>query len=211
MLNVSILVVGPVMTNCYIVNDDHGDAVVIDPGENAKGIIARLDELKAKPLAILLTHGHFDHITAVPALLDEYPGIPIYACKEERVLLEDARINESASMGRGGIVLKDVRYLEDGAELTLLGETWKLIATPGHTIGSCCWYVESAAALFSGDTLFAGDCGRTDLATGNMQSIIHSIREVLMQLPDETTVLPGHDEMTSIGLERKRNCVMRMR
>ena len=211
MLNVSILVVGPVMTNCYIVSDDCGDAVVIDPGENAKGIIARLKEIQAKPGAILLTHGHFDHITAVPALLQEYPGIPVYAYKEERVLLEDARINESASMGRGGIVLQDVRYLEDGAELTLLGETWKLIATPGHTIGSCCWYVESASALFSGDTLFAGDCGRTDLATGSMQSIVHSIREVLMQLPDETTVLPGHDEMTSIGLERKRNSVMRMR
>ncbi len=211
MLKVSILVVGPVMTNCYIVNDDLGGAVVIDPGENAKGIIARLEEVKAKPAAILLTHGHFDHITAVPALLKEYPGTPVYAYREERVLLEDAKVNESASMGGGGIVLKSVSYLEDGAELDLLGETWKLIATPGHTIGSCCWYVESASVLFSGDTLFAGDCGRTDLATGSMQSIIHSIREVLMQLPDDTTVLPGHEEMTSIGLERKRNSVMRMR
>ena len=73
------------------------------------------EEVKAKPAAILLTHGHFDHITAVPALLKEYPGTPVYAYKEERVLLEDARINESASMGRGGIVLQDVRYLEDGA------------------------------------------------------------------------------------------------
>ena len=209
MLKVSILVVGPVMTNCYIVSNE-GEAVIIDPGENAKEIIGRLKALEAEPAAILLTHGHFDHITAVPELKEAYPELPVYAYREERVLLEDAVMNESRSMG-DGIVLKDVHYLEDGGELTLLGENWKLIATPGHTIGSCCYYLPSASALFSGDTLFAGDCGRTDLPTGSMPSIIHSIREVLMQLPDDTTVLPGHEEMTSIGLERKRNMVMRMR
>ena len=211
MLNVSILVVGPVMTNCYIVHDENKEAVIIDPGENAKGIIRQLEKTGAAPVAILLTHGHFDHITAVPELIEKYPDIPVYAYEKERVLLEDAGLNESAGMGRGGIILDNVHYLEDGAELPFLGETWKLIATPGHTIGSCCYYVESASALFSGDTLFAGDCGRTDLATGSLPSIIHSIREVLMKLPDDTAVLPGHDEMTSIGLERKRNSVMRMR
>lgn len=210
MLKVSILVVGPVQTNCYIISDEK-EAVIIDPGENAKGIMKKLDDLGVGLKAILLTHGHFDHITAVPELLEAYPGTPLYAYKEERILLENAHYNESDQMGAGGIVLKEVTYLEDGAELELLGEKWKLIATPGHTIGSCCYYIESAKALFSGDTLFAGDCGRTDLATGNMQQILHSIREVLMQLPDDVTVLPGHEEMTSIGVERKRNIVMRMR
>ncbi|MBR2531234.1 MAG: MBL fold metallo-hydrolase [Lachnospiraceae bacterium] len=210
MLKVSILVVGPVITNCYIVSDE-SEAVIIDPGENAKGIIAKLQQLGTEPAAILLTHGHFDHITAVPALKAAYPDLPVYAYREERALLENAVLNESGSMGTGGIVLQDVHYLEDGEELQLLGETWKVIATPGHTIGSCCYYLPSSSALFSGDTLFAGDCGRTDLATGSMPSILHSIREVLMKLPDDTTVLPGHEEMTSIGVERKRNIVMRMR
>ena len=198
------------MTNCYIVSDE-SEAVIIDPGENAKGIIAKLQQLGTEPAAILLTHGHFDHITAVPALKAAYPDLPVYAYREERALLENAVLNESGSMGTGGIVLQDVHYLEDGEELQLLGETWKVIATPGHTIGSCCYYLSSSSALFSGDTLFAGDCGRTDLATGSMPSILHSIREVLMKLPDDTTVLPGHEEMTSIGVERKRNIVMRMR
>ena len=160
--------------------------------------------------AILLTHGHFDHITAVPKLLEAYPGLPVYAYKEEAVLLEDGRMNESSSVRRT-VELQGVHYLEDREKLELLGETWELIATPGHTVGSCCYYIEDMAVLFSGDTLFCGDCGRTDLATGNMESILHSIREVLMKLPDEVNVLPGHEEMTTIGAERRQNIVMRMR
>ena len=208
MLNVSILVVGPVMTNCYIVHDENKEAVIIDPGENAKGIINQLEKTGAAPVAILLTHGHFDHITAVPELIEKYPDIPIYAYEKERALLEDAGLNESAGMGRGGISLDNVHYLEDGAELTLLGETWKLIATPGHTIGSCCYYVESASALFSGDTLFAGSYGRTDLPTGSQSAIVRSIKEKLLVLPPDDQVYPGHEDFTTIEQERKYNPVL---
>ena len=125
-------------------------------------------------------------------------------------MLKSPELNESSSMGPEGIVLEGVTYLEDGAELKLVGETWKLIYTPGHTIGSCCYYVESAPVLFSGDTLFADSCGRTDLATGNMKDMINSIRNVLMKLPDKTMVLPGHGPNTSIGIERRQNFIMRM-
>jgi len=211
MIRIAVMVVGPVRTNCYIVYDaEAGECVLVDPGDDAAGIMRQCEKLGVKPSAILLTHGHFDHITAVPKLLETYPGLPVYAYKEEAVLLEDGRMNESSSVRRT-VELRGVHYLEDREKLELLGETWELIATPGHTVGSCCYYIEDMAVLFSGDTLFCGDCGRTDLATGNTESILHSIREVLMKLPDEVNVLPGHEEMTTIGAERRQNIVMRMR
>ncbi len=211
MLSVKRMVVGYVSTNCYIVaNDETNQCVIVDPGDNADGIAAKITEAGSTPVAILLTHGHFDHIMAVPALRERYPDIPVYAYAAERVLLEDAKVNESKGF-KHPTVIENVHYLEDGEELELLGVKWRVIATPGHTIGSCCYYIEEAGVLFSGDTLFDGDCGRTDLATGSMQDIIHSIREVLMKLPDDTNVLPGHETFTTIGRERAHNSVMRMR
>lgn len=210
MLNVSIVVVGPVQTNCYIVHNNTGTCVIIDPGDQPERIFAKLDALALKPEAVLLTHGHFDHIGAVKPVMERYKDIPVYAYKEEKVILTDPVLNESSQMGSEELSLGAITYLDDGAELELVGETWRLIATPGHTVGSCCYFVESAPVLFAGDTLFAGSCGRTDLATGSMPAIINSIRNVLMKLPDETMVLPGHGPNTSIGIERKQNFIMRM-
>ena len=211
MISITRMVVGYVSTNCYLVKDDElKQCVIVDPGDNAEGIAAKISEYGTKPIAILLTHGHFDHIMAVPELKAKYKDIPVYAYKEERVLLEDARVNESKGFKRP-TVIEDVHYLEDGEELEFLGVKWRVISTPGHTVGSCCYYIEEAGVLFSGDTLFDGDCGRTDLATGSTEAIIHSIREVLMKLPDDTNVLPGHESFTTIGRERVQNSVMRAR
>ncbi len=210
MLKISRLVVGYVATNCYIVyNEQAGACVIVDPGDNAAGIIKTMKEKKVSPEAILLTHGHFDHILAVPELLEEYPDLSVYAYEKEQRLLTDAGLNETR-MVRKPMVLNDVHYLKDGEELDFLGTKWQVISTPGHTAGSCCYYLPGEAVLFSGDTLFDGDCGRTDLPTGNSAEIIHSIREILMKLPDDTQVLPGHETLTTIGRERVQNIVMRM-
>ncbi len=210
MLNVSILVVGPVQTNCYIVHDGQGNCVIIDPGDESDKILSKIGSLGAKPQAILLTHAHFDHIGAVEALQEKYPDVPVYAYEKEKQLMEDPMMNESASMGAFGIRLKGITYLSDRHKLKFLDEEWELISTPGHTVGSCCFFIASAPVLFAGDTLFADGFGRTDLATGSMKDMLHSIREVLMKLPDETMVLPGHGPNTSIGVERKHNFIMRM-
>lgn len=210
MLSITRLIVGYVSTNCYIVSEaDLGKCVIVDPGDNADGIVRKLDELKVSPEAILLTHGHFDHIMAVPELCEKYKDLTVYAYKDEEVLLADARLNESKGFKRP-TVINNVHYLENNEVLDLIGTKWRVISTPGHTVGSCCYYMEKEGILFSGDTLFDGDCGRTDLATGSTEAIIKSIREVLMQLPDETQVLPGHEGMTTIGRERIYNTVMRM-
>jgi glyoxylase-like metal-dependent hydrolase (beta-lactamase superfamily II) len=153
--------------------------------------------------AILLTHGHFDHIWGSNELR-EVSGAKIYALDEEKVLCEDVKNNLSAMVGRAYTVVPD-EYVREGQVLTFDNMDFKVIATPGHTIGSCCYYVEKAGILVSGDTLFQESTGRTDFPTGSMSSIVRSIREKLFILPDETKVYPGHGDSTTIAYEKKYN------
>ena len=197
------LVVGPLKTNCYIVTSDMNHAVIIDPGFDAEKIAAKIRELGAKPKFMLLTHGHFDHIWGSKELR-ELSGAKIFALDKERTLCESVDNNLSAMVGRAYTVVPD-EYLSDGTELTFDNISLKVIATPGHTIGSCCYYAEKANILISGDTLFQESTGRTDFPTGSMSSIVRSIREKLFVLPDETKVYPGHGDSTTIAYEKKYN------
>ena len=160
-----------------------------------------------KALAVFLMGvmvlGHFDHIWGTNKLR-ELSGAPIYAYEAEKVLCEDAITNVSDQVGRPYTVVPDY-YVKDGEEITIAGMTCKVIATPGHTIGSCCYYFEEAGMLIAGDTLFQESVGRTDLATGSMSAIIHSVKDKLFLLPDETKVYPGHGDVTSIGHEKRYN------
>ena len=153
--------------------------------------------------AILLTHGHFDHIWGANELR-RLSGAKIYAYEGEKELCEDAGKNVSRDAGRPETVRADF-YEKDGALLELGGFSLKLIATPGHTGGSCCYYLEEEKILFSGDTLFEGSVGRTDFPTGSMGSLVRSIKERLLVLPDDVTVYPGHGDSTTIGDEKKYN------
>ena len=216
-LKMECCVLGMVSTKCYIVyrNDceggEHGlrSGVIIDPGDNAPYILNKCRELKVEPRAILLTHGHFDHILASEDIRRTF-HIPVLASEKEMELLEEPDINLSATYG-DNVSLSADRWLTDGEHLELLGKRWNVIHTPGHTSGCLCYYIEEEGVLFSGDTLFQESVGRTDLPTARPGEIIHSVVEKLFVLPEDTKVYPGHGSSTSIGHEKKYNIVARSR
>ena len=155
--------------------------------------------------AILLTHGHFDHVGAVKALKERYPQVPVMiGALDEELLLEPERVYKGMlSRIPDSLHLKADRLLSDGDEIDVNGMHFTVIATPGHTPGSGCYYLEDNEILFSGDTLFHGSRGRTDFPGGSESEIMKSIREKLLKkLPDETAVLPGHNDSTTIGTEK---------
>ena len=204
MMEVKCLVLGMIRTNCYIIyTDDTKKAVIIDPAADAKKIIREISDLSVVPEAVLLTHGHFDHMVAADALRKEY-GIPVCILEEDAPLLEDATKNCSAIFFTAYVTKAD-QMLRDGQMLEFLDEKLQVIATPGHTIGSCCYYAKEEGMLFSGDTLFQGSIGRTDLPTAKPSKIHTSIREKLFVLPEDTVVFTGHGEETTIGEEKANN------
>ena len=198
------MVVGPIGTNVYIlINKKTQEALVVDPGDEAQRIIARLDADKVKPVAILLTHGHFDHIEAVDEVRTHY-GIPAYCLDREVALMEDPRANGSRGWDKGLSVTPD-RTFRAEEEATLAGLHFRVLHTPGHTAGSCCYYFPDQKLLISGDTLFCGSYGRTDLETGNDSEIVRSVQRLLRELPEDTVVCPGHMNTTWIAFERRYN------
>lgn len=208
-------VLGAVSTNCYLVyRKEEGEGalkpgVIIDPGDNAPFILNQCREMKIRPEAILLTHGHFDHILAAEDVRRTF-HIPILANEKEMELLEEPDMNLSASYGEPVSIAAD-KWLKDGEVLELIGSRWKVIHTPGHTAGSQCFYLEEEGLLFGGDTLFRGTVGRTDLPTASAEDIIDSVTRKLFVLPEATKVYPGHDSETTIGYEQKYNMISRHR
>lgn len=207
-LRVGRMVIGSVQTNCYFVYDEEQegaqkDVLLFDPADKGAFIY---DQLKAKGFrvaAIFLTHAHFDHIWGVQELRGK-SGAKVYAYEGEQPLCENSDMNVSAQVGRPCTV-KPNAYLKDGEEITVAGISCKVIATPGHTIGSCCYYFEEAGVLISGDTLFQESVGRTDLPTGSGGQLCRSIQDKLFVLPDETKVYPGHGDATTIRYEKAYN------
>lgn len=203
-IKIGRMTLGVCATNCYFLYRENAKEVVfVDPGDRGADIFEALKKKGLQVAAILLTHGHFDHIWGAQKLR-ELSGAKIYALDAERVVCQDAYVNVSAQAGRKATIDPD-EWLTDGQELTLADIALKVIATPGHTIGSCCYYVPEAGFLIAGDTLFSGSVGRTDFPTGSMSKLIRSIKEKLFVLPDETKVYPGHGEETSIGEEKQFN------
>ena len=203
-MDISVLTVGPIQTNCYVVHQEgNSQCVVIDPGEEAAKIA---DFLKRKGLeckGILLTHGHFDHILAAQAVKEKY-NIPIYACRQEEEMLREPSINMTVHYGQGCSIVPDV-FLEDLDVIRLAGFSVQMIHTPGHTKGSCCYYLKDEGVLFSGDTVFYGSVGRTDFPGGSTAEIVRSLHKLVDSLPEETEVFPGHDASTTIGYEKRYN------
>lgn len=197
-------IVGPVCTNCYLlVNHKTGELLVVDPGDQAQLIEKQIEKTGAKPVAILLTHGHFDHAGAAEEFADKYQ-ISIYAHEAERETLEDPGLNLCGMIGEHKVYRADI-FVKDEEVLNLAGFSIRVFFTPGHTIGGCCYYIADEKILFSGDTLFQESVGRTDFPRGSASDLIRAIREKLMPLPDDVTVYTGHDESTLIGYERMHN------
>jgi len=189
--------------NCYIIyNEAAGECAVVDPGANEGDIIREIDARALKVKYILLTHGHFDHIGAVKALKEHTGGL-IAIHSEDALQLTDSRLNLSVYMGMPMVQPKADVILKDGDILMLGDEELKILHTPGHTKGSICVLAEEA--LFSGDTLFQGSVGRTDFPGGSFSQLMHSIKEVLFNLPRDYPVYPGHGDSTSLSEEKATN------
>lgn len=203
-MKIKTLVVGAVSTNCYIAsNEKNGLGLIIDPGDNAGAIEQYLTAADIKPVAILLTHAHFDHIGAVNELSKRY-DLPVYMSEAEVEVAGDARLNLSGMVGQA-YGIKPTHTLNDDEVLNLADMSIRAILTPGHTKGGMCYYFENEGVLFSGDTLFYESIGRTDFPGGHMGELIRSVKSKIFALPDTTMIYPGHDMPTDVLHEKQYN------
>jgi glyoxylase-like metal-dependent hydrolase (beta-lactamase superfamily II) len=203
---ISTYIVGPLSTNCYVLVDEFTKkAVIIDPGSSEDQILEEVKNNGWEVVAILLTHGHFDHIGAVEQIKKQL-NIPVYAHEAEKPILETPEGNLSRSFSRTNVTTIADYYFADDFEFTFGKDiTLKVIHTPGHTPGGVCYYYEKENILISGDTLFYVSIGRTDFPYGSYTSLLDSINNKLFILPEQTRVFPGHGDSTTIGFEKKNN------
>jgi hydroxyacylglutathione hydrolase len=201
------LTVGPFQENCYVIGDGETGAIV-DPGDEAARIALAVERTGLEIGQILVTHAHIDHVGAVGALADEY-ACPVLMHTEAEPMLQQLP-TQAMMMGlRFGKVPAVDRHIQDGEILELGSLRLESLYTPGHAPGHLAFYAESEGLVLSGDALFAGSVGRTDLFGGDMEVLMQSINERLMTLPDETRVYPGHGPRTTIGDERADNPFLR--
>ncbi len=204
--NFKILPVGPLEVNCVIVKCPVTSKIaVFDPGDDADSIIDLISSLDGEPVCIINTHCHYDHIGAVEKLRKEY-NIPFYVHEAEEEYALDPSKNYSGTAGTGFSITPDHTF-KDGDVINAGEMKFKVIHTPGHTLGGSCFLYDGV--LISGDTLFAGDIGRTDLYGGNTDTLIRSVRERLSVLDPQTIVIPGHGRTTRIKDEKWFNPYMK--
>ena len=199
------LVVGELQENCFILFDENKDAFVVDPGGSSENIIEAIDKNSLNIKYILLTHGHFDHVGAVAALVKKYKAL-VYMSKDDRAFLESPKEVRASAFGMQ-IEAADVDvFVKEGDEIPFSEGTIKVIETPGHTLGSVCYLFENY--LFAGDTLFNGSIGRTDFPESNHSLMIESLKK-LKKLDDEIYVLSGHGPESQISYEKMTNPYLR--
>ncbi len=202
-MKVMKVVVGIFEANCYILWDEKDkEAIVIDPGGEGEKIVEVIREDSLKIRSIVNTHIHIDHIEAND-FLRERTEAPLLVHSADVFLLQNAELNLSALMGKDRSFGPPDRVLEEGDEIRVGGFSLKILHTPGHTAGSVCLCGDGK--LFSGDTLFAGGIGRTDLVGGSLRELQESIKDKILTLPDEMVVYPGHGPSTTVGKERRCN------
>lgn len=195
-IGVDRLMVGDLGVNCYIVeNHETGECFIVDPGAEPERIVKSVGE--RRPTAVLLTHGHFDHIGAVDAVCSHY-GIPLYMHREDAPKLTDADANVSRLFGCPVVQQTEPVLLEGGEKLALAGMELEVLHTPGHSRGGVCYVLPENQGVLTGDTLFAHGYGRTDFADGDFATLCRSLRQLLRLSPKRITY-PGHDEPGLVG------------
>ena len=198
-------VLGSLATNCYTVaNSETREALIVDPAARGDFLVNMYNNQNLKPVAILLTHGHIDHIGAVDELKNAYPDIKVYAGVDEKDILKRPELNLSTMFGTPMSMEADV-YVEDEEEIEILGVNIKCLNVPGHTKGGTCYYFPESKMVFSGDTLFYSSIGRSDFPTGDERALLENIEKKLLTLPEDVTVYPGHNDRTSVKREKAAN------
>ncbi|SDK54994.1 MBL fold metallo-hydrolase [Sediminibacillus albus] len=194
---------GPLGTNCYIVIKEE-EALIVDPGGDAQVLIDWLEKKKLKPLAILLTHAHFDHIGAVDEVRNTFQ-IPVYVHKEESDWLSNPNLNGSALFRMDLITARPADEFFTSGQMEISNFSLEVIETPGHSPGGVSFVFPEDKGVISGDSLFQKGIGRTDLPGGDFDLLMNTIKYKLFTLPDNYTVYPGHGPVTQIGEEKADN------
>ena len=206
-MKIDYLILGGYQTNCYVLRNNNSakDCLIIDPGLEAAELIEFLDEQKLNPVAVILTHGHIDHIAGLAELRNRFPEIKVYIHNLDAEMLTDPNINLSAMSGMAFVTDSQDVSLKNRDVIDLAGMNLRVLHTPGHTPGGISLYSKEAGVVFVGDTLFADSIGRTDFPGGSMSQLLASVREKLFTLPSETEVYPGHGPATTIAAEKAHN------
>lgn len=203
MVKIETLAVGMGQANCYIIHNQI-EALIIDPGADEKKIKQTIENLGVTPVAILLTHAHYDHIGAVDAIRDEYE-IPVYLSSNEKDWLQNPRKNLSAFVGHETTARAADHHFKENKEMTISDFTFKVVLTPGHSPGGVSFVFEDDAFVITGDALFAGSIGRTDFPGSSHEQLLDGVRTQLFSLPDHYTIYPGHMGQSTIGHEKTTN------
>lgn len=205
MIQVKQIITGAIEENCYLIYNEN-NVLIVDPGNDATNIKKEIASLKVTPTAILITHAHYDHIGALEEVRNTY-DIPVYISHIEQSWLSDATLNFSGLMHHddiSDIVCQPAEFeFENYHDYTLGDMTFKVVPTPGHSPGSLSFIFDTF--VITGDALFSGSIGRTDLPFGDSQTLLHSIQTELFTLDDEMIAYPGHREPTTIGKEKLTN------
>jgi hydroxyacylglutathione hydrolase len=203
-VQITPFVLGDYQTNCHVVTSGE-DCWVVDCGYEPGELIAHIQAHSLKPSAILLTHCHADHIAGLDQLRSVIGNVPVMCHESESTWNMNPMLNLSGLAGMPVTAEPPNGFLTPGNEITLGSSTWEVLHSPGHSPGSICFIHRDTNHAIVGDTLFAGSIGRHDFPTSDVDDLRHSIREVLMKLPDEMTIYPGHGPSSTIGHERLTN------
>jgi glyoxylase-like metal-dependent hydrolase (beta-lactamase superfamily II) len=196
------MITGMIQVNTYIIPNDNGDCLIIDPSDGCEEVLSYLQKENLRPLAILLTHGHFDHIMGIPEILDMYSDAKVYIHDNDKYMLGDPVINRSARRNIDFMYTGDIESLTEG-KMSIGGFEFSVLHTPGHTQGGCVFVFDGVC--FCGDTVFANSVGRSDFPNGDHDQLISSISEKIMTLPPQTTLCPGHGGSTTVEREKGSN------